>query len=261
MDTIAHLLQPHQEVAICAALALGYWVGGLKVGTFSLGSVMGTLLAGILIGQCQVKIDPLVKTLFFDLFLFMTGYKIGPQFFRGFKTNVSQVALGTLLCVTGLLTALVLAKLMGYDKGTTAGLISGALTQSAVLGTATAAINQLAISAEEKPTPLHYMPVAYAVTYVVSTAVVAWWLASIGPKLLRVGLKAECKQLEAHLGGSTACGRACARRISAGYAAPFASRSTARPIRQSLPLKPRSSAGCLSNASNRTSISATRSPP
>src|SRR5262245_52177797 len=52
----------------------------------------------------------------------MTGYTIGPQFFRGFKTNVSQVALGTLLCVTGLLTALVLAKLMGYDKGTTAGL-------------------------------------------------------------------------------------------------------------------------------------------
>src|SRR5262249_52457665 len=107
---------------------------------------------------------------------------------------------GTLLCVTGLLTALVLAKLMGYDKGTTAGLISGALTQSAVLGTATAAINHLAISAEEKATLLPHMPVAYAVAYVVSTAVVAWWLASIGPKLLRVGLKAECKQLEAHLG-------------------------------------------------------------
>jgi len=38
MDTIAHLLQQHPEVAICAVLALGYWVGGLKVGTFSLGS-------------------------------------------------------------------------------------------------------------------------------------------------------------------------------------------------------------------------------
>src|SRR5262249_26481931 len=153
----------HPEVAIFAALVLGYWIGGLKVGKFSLGSVTGTLLAGILIGQCQVKIDPLIKSIFFNLFLFVTSYKVGPQFFRGFKRSMSQVILGALLCVTGLLTALVTGKIMGYDKGTTAGLISGALTQSAILGTATAAINHLTISAEEKTTLLNHMPVAYAV--------------------------------------------------------------------------------------------------
>ncbi len=33
-----------------------------------------------------------MKTVFFDLFLFATGYKVGPQFFRGLKKNaVPQV--------------------------------------------------------------------------------------------------------------------------------------------------------------------------
>jgi len=48
------------------------------------------------------------------------------------------------------------------------------------------------------------MPVAYAVTYIFGTAGSAWLLASIGPKLLRVDIAAECKKLEATLGGGEA---------------------------------------------------------
>ena len=33
---------------------------------------------------------PLVKTVFFDLFLFATGYKVGPQFFRGLKKDACR---------------------------------------------------------------------------------------------------------------------------------------------------------------------------
>ena len=47
--------------------------------------VVGTLLAGVLIGQLDIKVPAIVKAVFFDLFLFTTGYKVGPQFFRGLK--------------------------------------------------------------------------------------------------------------------------------------------------------------------------------
>jgi putative transport protein len=48
------------------------------------------------------------------------------------------------------------------------------------------------------------MPVAYAVTYLFGTAGSAWILGTLGPKLLRVDLPAECKKLEASMGASEA---------------------------------------------------------
>jgi uncharacterized transporter YbjL len=71
-------LQEHQELAIFLALALGFFIGRLKIGSFSLGTVVGTLLAGVLIGRLDIKVPAIVKTIFVDLFLFTTGYKVGP---------------------------------------------------------------------------------------------------------------------------------------------------------------------------------------
>ena len=128
--------RPASQVLAPSAM-LGFAIGRVKVGTFSLGTVVGTLFAGVLIGQLDIKVPALVKTVFFDLFLFTTGYKVGPQFFRGLKKDaLSQMALTAVLCVTCLLTAFVAAKLFNYDIGTAAGLLAGAFTESTVIGTA-----------------------------------------------------------------------------------------------------------------------------
>jgi putative transport protein len=72
---------------------------------------VGTLLAGVLIGQLDIKISPIVKMIFFDLFLFTTRYKVGPQFFRGLKRDaLAQVTLTVVLCVACLFTAFASAK-------------------------------------------------------------------------------------------------------------------------------------------------------
>ena len=94
-------LRQNPELAIFLTLALGFLLGRMKFGTFRLGNVVGTLLAGVLIGQLAIKVHPLVSIVFFDLFLFATGYKVGPQFFRGLKKKaVPQVSLTIVLCVT-----------------------------------------------------------------------------------------------------------------------------------------------------------------
>jgi putative transport protein len=163
------------------------------------------LLAGILIGQMHIVISPNVKSVFFLLFLFAVGYGVGPQFFRGLKSDgVPQAIFAALQCLTSLVTAFVAAKFLGYDIGTAAGLLSGSQTISAVLGVATDAVNQLGISPDDKTKLINNMPVAYAVTYIFGTAGSAWLLASIGPKLLRADLAAECKKLEAKMGGTEA---------------------------------------------------------
>ncbi len=202
MDYFVKALQQNPELAIFLALAIGFSIGKIKIGGFSLGTVVGTLFAGVLIGQLDIKVPALVKTVFFDLFLFTTGYKVGPQFFRGLKADaLSQLALTLVLCTTCLVTAFIAAKFLGYDIGTAAGLLAGAFTESTVIGTAGDAINRLAISAEEKARLLNNIPVAYAVTYLVGTTAVVWFLPNIGPKLMGINLKDEAKKMQAQVSG------------------------------------------------------------
>jgi putative transport protein len=185
-------LRTNPELAIFLTLAVGFVLGRIKIGSFQLGNVVGTLLAGVLIGQLGIQVPTVVKVVFFDLFLFATGYKVGPQFIRGLgKSALPQVALTVVLCVTSLVTAVVASKVLGYDSGTAAGLLAGAFTESTVIGTAGDAITRLGLSEAETSRLLNNIAVAYAVTYLVGTTAAVWFLSKLAPRLLNVDLKAE----------------------------------------------------------------------
>ena len=59
MESLRNLLQRYPEIAIFLTLGIGFLVGKQKFGKFSLGVVTSTLLAGILIGQLDTKIQRL----------------------------------------------------------------------------------------------------------------------------------------------------------------------------------------------------------
>jgi putative transport protein len=201
LQWLIETFRTYPELAIFLTLALGYWLGGLKIGSFTLGAVTGTLLVGVVVGQLNIVISPHVKSVFFLMFLFAVGYGVGPQFVRGLKSDgFPQVIFAVLQCVASLLTVFLVAKALGMNVGLAAGLMAGSQTISAVLGVAADAINRLGVSAEEKKQLIDAMPVAYAVSYIFGTAGSAWVLATLGPKILRVDLPAECKKLEAQMG-------------------------------------------------------------
>jgi len=207
MDYVVRALQQNPELAIFLALAIGFLIGRVKFGSFSLGIVVGTLLAGVLIGQLDIKVPAIVKTVFFDLFLFTTGYKVGPQFFRGLKRDaIPQMVLTVALCVTCLLTAFGFAKLLGYDVGTAAGLLAGAFSESTVIGTAGEAIQRLAMPDADKAALVNNIPVAYAVTYLIGTASLVWFLPTIGPKLMGINLREEGARKQAEIAGAAELG-------------------------------------------------------
>ena len=204
MEYLVSALREHQELTIFLTLAVGFFIGRLRFGTFSLGTVVGTLLAGVLIGQLDIKVPATVKNVFFDLFLFTIGYKVGPQFFRGLKKDaLPQLAVTVVLCVTCLVSAFTAAKLLGYDMGTTAGLLAGAFTESTVIGTAGDAINRLDLPTADKTALVNNIPVAYAVTYLIGTAFIVWFLPNVGPWLMRIDLKEESRKLQAQVVGGT----------------------------------------------------------
>src|SRR6187431_2987799 len=204
MNYLTQALREHQELAVFLTLAIGFFIGRLKIGTFSLGTAVGTLLAGVAIGQLNIQVPAVVKYVFFDLFLFTTGYKVGPQFFRALKKDaLPQLALTLVLCVICLLAAFTAAKILHYDMGTTAGLLAGAFTESTVIGTASDAIGRLGLSPTEKTSLINNIPVPYAVTYLIGTGFVVWFLPNIGPKLMGINLKEEARKLHHQISGSS----------------------------------------------------------
>jgi len=214
MQTITAFFRHYPELAIFLTLGVGYWVGGIKLGNFSLGAVTGTLLVGVVVGQMGIQISPNVKSVFFLMFLFALGYGVGPQFFRGLKSDgLPQVWFALVICVLCLVVTWACAKVAGFDAGTAAGLLSGAQTISAVMGVATDTINGLELSADQKKVMIDHIPVAYAVTYIFGTAGTAWLLSSLGPKLLKVDLVAACKEYEAKMAGGKDTGGLTAYRM------------------------------------------------
>jgi len=202
MTWLQGILQAHPEIAFFVVLGLGYLFGKLSLGSFKLGAVTGTLLAGVLVGQLGISLPNEVKQCFFLLFLFAIGFRTGPQFFRGLRSDgLQHAALAAIVAVTGLLVAWLVAGVFGYDAGTAAGLVAGSLTESATIGTAMDAIARLDLAEAERTALNNNIPVAFAVTYLVGVIGAAWILSQLGPKLLRVDLAEECRKLEEQMQG------------------------------------------------------------
>jgi putative transport protein len=195
--TVAGLLRHYPEVTFFLVLGLGYLLGKVKLGSFTLGAVTGTLLAGVAIGQLGVQVSGEVKQCFFLLFLFAIGFRTGPQFFRGLRSDgLQQAALAAIIATTGLLVAYVVSRVFGYDAGTAAGVIAGALTESATIGTASDAISRLGLPAPEATAMINRIPVAFAVTYLIGVVGAAWFLAQLAPRLMGINLEEECRRYE-----------------------------------------------------------------
>ena len=195
---IVNTLRANSALVIFLALALGYYVGSIKLGQFSLGPVTGTLLVGVLIGQLDIAISVQVKSMFFTLFLFAVGYSVGPQFVRGIaRDGAPQALFAVVIWALCLATTYLVAKIAGFDVGYAAGMLAGAQTTSASIGLATDAINNSGI--ENAKEMINQIPVAYAICYLWGTIGTGIILSQIGPKMIGADLVEACKDYEAKL--------------------------------------------------------------
>ena len=202
MEWLAKLFEKYPEMGVYLAVGIGYLLGRIKLWGFGLGVVTSSLLVGILIGNVfHVPVSDQAKSMLFLLFLFGIGYSVGPSFFRNLKGDGWRWAvLAIFIPVVGLVTAYVMARLLKLDVGFSAGMLSGALTESPAIGTASEAIRGLAISEEQKQLLIGHVAVADAICYIFGTIGVILCCGSIGPKLLRIDLQSEARKEEKKLG-------------------------------------------------------------
>lgn len=205
MTNLIDFLRSNPSLLLFAALAGGYALGKVKVKGFSLGSTTSVLIVGIVLGALIVGKTHydlgILKTVSFGLFIFGIGYKVGPDFMGGLKRGgINYVLVPVVFAVVAILAAVGISHLFSFNTGYAAGMLGGALTQSAVIGTADTALKHLA---GETPTAALNLQsdvaVAYAVTYIFGTAGLIILLKVIAA-VWRVDLKKSAKEAEAALG-------------------------------------------------------------
>jgi putative transport protein len=200
MDLLKHILKSAPEIALFAALFLGHALGRVKLKGFSLGGVAGSLIVALLIAQLDVSLPDALKAVCFALFIYSVGFKSGPEFFGGLNRSSFKLVLSSVVqCVTALIALLVIARLCGFGKGFAAGIGSGALTQTAMMGTAGDALTRMGLPADQVAQLSSQMAVGFAITYVFGTVGVIVFVRSVAPRLLGVDVKKAARELEVQL--------------------------------------------------------------
>ena len=202
------ILNQAPEIALFLSLAGGYWVGKFHFGKFQLGGVAGSLLVACIVSQIGISIDSGVKSVLFALFIYAVGYESGPQFFRSLgRQSLREIAMAAVLALSGLGTVVVLSRTFGLDKGLAAGIAAGGLTQSAIIGTASAAIAKLGLAADEVQHLQANVAVGYAVTYIFGSFGAIIMCVNILPWLTGRGIRDDAiKAQAALLAGTTVYG-------------------------------------------------------
>ena len=203
---IGELLRSQPEIALFASLALGYFIGSFKVGSIQLGGVCGTLIVALLLGQTGARLAPDLKSIAFALFIFALGFTGGPQFFANISSGWRYGLLSIVEIVAVLILIMLAVFALRLDVGTAAGLLAGAATESAVIGTASEAISKLGFAEAETARLQANIVTAYSVSYLFGLITIVLFTSQFAPLLLRVNLREDAERVWHKLGGDGALG-------------------------------------------------------
>ena len=180
-------------------LGLGYLIGNVRIGGFSLGSVAGVLFAGLFFGHFGLRMNPGAQAVGFALFIFSVGYQAGPRFFSAVKEDgLRYFALSLVVAITAVTLAVLFAQLLQLAPGTPAGLLAGGLTSSPTLAAAQNAVREGTVPLAEGWTAdalVGNIASAYAITYIFGlTGLIT--IIRYMPKLLGLDMPAEARAQE-----------------------------------------------------------------
>jgi putative transport protein len=135
LDTVRQILGTQPILTIFLAIGIGYLVGQIRIGTFSLG-VGAVLFVGLAIGAFAPKaqiVGPIGLTGLI-MFLYGIGILYGREFFEGMSgVGRKYNLLALVACIAGLLVALGLGHVFGIKPGHTLGIYAGSMTSTATL--------------------------------------------------------------------------------------------------------------------------------
>jgi len=142
----------HTIFLVGIVIALGVWLGKLKIGGISLG-VTWVLFVGIIVSHFGMTIEPeilhFVKEFGLILFVYSIGLQVGPGFFSSFKKDGMRLnCLAASIVLIGVGVAIAFYYTTDLPISTIVGILSGAVTNTPGLGAAQEAYSQVHGSAD-----------------------------------------------------------------------------------------------------------------
>jgi putative transport protein len=135
-DLAREIIGTQPILAVFLAIGVGYLVGQINLGGFSLG-VGAVLFVGLAIGAFAPKssITGPIGLTGLIMFLYGIGILYGRQFFEGMTGAAGRKynLLALVACIAGLLVALALGKVFDIKLGHTLGIYAGSMTSTATL--------------------------------------------------------------------------------------------------------------------------------
>lgn len=169
-DLLLALLNHHFELVFFIVLGIGYFIGNIRIGSFSIGAVAGVLFVGLFFGHYGFRISTSGQMIGFALFIFSVGYQAGPGFVAVLKEDgLKYFALSLVIAVSGFAMAAVWAYSLSLPPGMSAGLLSGGLTSSPTLAAAQDAVHAGSVSIPTGWTSdqiVDNIAMGYALTYI-----------------------------------------------------------------------------------------------
>jgi putative transport protein len=136
-------------------ILLFFVVGGaVLVGKFTVkGYGLGMVAAAIVVGAgvsawastygVKMTLDNFTKSLFYYLFMYGVGLRVGPSFINSLRGDGMKFTVLAVFCsVLGLLGAVAFTRWFSLPDGAAGGILAGAMTMSAAIGSAEEAVRQ-----------------------------------------------------------------------------------------------------------------------
>jgi putative transport protein len=210
MAYVFAFLKDQPFILLFLVIGAGFALAKVKIFSISLGVVAWTLIFGLTMSLLAVQtanisfvLPAILQTIFFNLYIFCVGLRVGPQCFAALERN-GKPFVG--VAVAALAVTAVLAILCGWlfhlDAGTLAGAIAGSNTASASFGAAESAAQSGAAGPNSEALSVN-LSVSFAIAYALSLAGFVVSLPFL-PRVTKTDARSAAKQAENELGAGKA---------------------------------------------------------
>ena len=209
MQTFFQFLLDNPYILLFFTVGMAGWVGKFSVKGYGLGMVAAAVVVGAALATwastygVKLQLDNFAKSLFYYLFMYGVGLRVGPAFFNSLKKDgITFTVLAVVCAFLGLALVVLMAKLLALPPGAAGGILAGSQTMSAAIGTAEMAVEQGAYEIPAGATVESVsamIALGYGVTYIWGTVGIIL-ICKYLPRWWGIDAKAAAAQYEAEHG-------------------------------------------------------------
>jgi putative transport protein len=179
MQAFFQFLADNPYILLFFTVGMAVLAGKFSVKGYGLGMVAAAVVVGAALATwastygVKLQLDNFAKSLFYYLFMYGVGLRVGPAFFNSLKKDgITFTILAVICSVLGLALVVLMSKWLALPGGAAGGVLAGSQTMSAAIGTAEMAVEQGAYKLPPGTTAEQVsgmIALGYGVTYIWGT--------------------------------------------------------------------------------------------